>query len=139
MLDRLHGRMRTILAMCCMVSMTVLVAQGAIIGVDRSLHALGVDHAPTAMAGEVHYDHDEDHDPGHEAAAADHAPDDGDGAPAHHHYTEGPQLVVLAAERLPTIIVVRMAPPPVPHLDGSTLRVSARLERPPKTASTTIA
>lgn len=142
MLAGLHCRMRTILAMCCMALTTVLAAQGAITTVDRTQHALNIDHAPTAMAGAVHYDHDDDHAHVHASAAADsdlsHS-DDEDGQPSHHHATEGPQLATLSVTRLAEVVLVRAAMPPTRRSDGSVLFVGARLERPPKTASKTIA
>lgn len=141
MFDRLHSRMRTILAMCCVALMTVLAAQGAITTVDRAQHALGVDHAPTALAGTVHFDHDDDHAHGPTLVTfvTDQAPDGDDSGPAHHHAAEGPQLATLAAERWAQIVLVRTPAPPAPRMDGLPLLVAGPLERPPKTTSKTIA
>lgn len=140
MLDRLHSRTRTILAMCCMALMAVLAAQGVIANVDRTQHALGVEHAPTPLAGAVHYDHDDHHEVGlgDVPASADPSPDDDDGRPAHHHYAEGPQLAAPSADRLPGLMLARLAVVAVPRLDSPALLVTARLERPPKTAATSL-
>ncbi|MDP3853326.1 hypothetical protein [Phenylobacterium sp.] len=141
MFDRLHSRTRTILVMCCMALMAVLAAQGAITNVDRTQHALGVNHAAIPMAGAVHYDHDDHHEggPGDVPASADPTPDDDDGRPAHHHYAEGPQLAALSADRLPGHVLTRLAVVAVPRLDSPALLVTARLERPPKAAATSLA
>lgn len=140
MFDRLHCRMRTILAMCCVALMTVLAAQGAITTVDRAQHALGVEHAPTALAGTVHFDHHDDHAEAQALVTADtDQADDDDGRPAHHHAAEGPQLATFAAERWAQIVLVRTPVPPAPRMDGLPLLVASPLERPPKTDSKTIA
>lgn len=142
MLDRLHCRMRTILAMCCMALTTVLAAQGAITTVDQAQHALNIDHAPTAMAGAVHYVPDDDHADAHALVTADSDPahpDDEDRRPTHHHATEGPQLATLSVARLAEVVLVRAAMPPAPRSDGSVLLVGTRLERPPKPFSKPLA
>lgn len=142
MFDRLQSRTRTILAMCCMALTTVLAAQGAITTVDQAQHALGIDHAPTALAGTVHYDHDDDHADAAVQVTVDtdlaHA-DDNDAGPAHHHAAEGPQLATFATERWAQIVLVRMPVPPARRMDGLPLLVAIPLERPPKTDSKTIA
>ncbi|MES3028395.1 MAG: hypothetical protein V4820_11150 [Pseudomonadota bacterium] len=141
MFDRLHGRMRTVLAMCCMALTTVLAAQGAITTVDQAQHALNIDHAPTAMAGAVHYDHDDHHAGAHLPVVADSdlTADGEPGQPGHHHATEGPQLATLSVARLAEVVLVKAAMPPTPRSDGAVLLVGTRLERPPKPISKTIA
>ncbi|UTP38238.1 hypothetical protein M9M90_13535 [Phenylobacterium sp. LH3H17] len=141
MFDRLQSRTRAILAMCCMALMAVLAAQGAITNVDRTQHALGVEHAPIPMAGAVHFDHDDHHQgvSGDVPESADPIPDDDDGRPAHHHYAEGPQMAALSADRLPELMVARLAAVAVPRLDSPALLVTLRLERPPKATSKSLA
>ncbi|MES2895962.1 MAG: hypothetical protein V4759_08025 [Pseudomonadota bacterium] len=141
MFDRLQSGTRAILAMCCMALMVVLTAQGAITNVDRTQHALGVEHAPMPMAGAVHYDHDDHHEgvSGDVPASADPNPDDDEGRPAHHHYAEGPQLAALSADRLPGLVLARLAIVAVPRLDSPALLVTVRLERPPKATSKSLA
>lgn len=137
MLQRLQSRTRTILTMLCMALMAVLAAQGAITVVDRAQHAGGIAHAPTPMAGAVHYDHDDHHEADlaahDEVVDADHA-DDGDRPTPHHHFAEGPQMAAPATERLSQTISVRQVEIPVRRSDAPALLVTARLERPPKTS-----
>lgn len=121
-----------------MALMTVLVAQGAITTVDQTQHALGIDHAPTALAGTVYYDQADT--PAQVTAGPDRAEaKDGDRSPAHHHAAEGPQLATFAAERTAQIVPVRLPVPPAPSVDGLPLLAPIPLERPPKTTSKTIA
>lgn len=139
MFHRLHSRMRTLLAMCCMALTALLTAQGAVAGVDRAQHAVGIDHAPTPMAGAVHYDHDDhqhDHDdtPDHNGSGT---PDDDGARPSHHHYAEGPQIPTPDVGRLPELILARVASPSGLAVTGLPLLVTSRLERPPRSSSKT--
>lgn len=142
MLERLHSRMRSLVTMFCMVLMAVVVAQGAIVTVDQAKHAYGVDHPPTPIAGEVHFDHSHDDDHGDAVELAQHGDHDGDKGgetPRHHHTLEGPQLAMLGADRpveIARVGVVRMSPL---ASEGLPQRMAARLERPPKSISKTLA
>lgn len=145
MLHRLQRRMRNVVAMCCMVLMTVVVAQAAVTTLDRAQHAFGAEHAPTALAGQVHLDHDHDHD---EVAASTAASGDvghsdsgagDDGRPAHHHASEAPHLATLDSDGAQYVLLPRMISPQTTELDGLPQLVVSRLERPPKAHSKTIA
>lgn len=142
MLQRLQIRTRTILAMLCVALMAMLAGQGAIISVDKAQHALGVAHAPTPLAGAVHYDHDDHHEADRvahdEVLDADHA-DDGDRPTPHHHFAEGPQMAAPVAERLAQTVSVRRVELTARRFDAPALLVTARLERPPKASSKTLA
>jgi hypothetical protein len=126
--------------------MAVLTHQGAVASVDRVQHALGVEHAPNALAGAVSVDHDHDHHANHhgdDPAAAD--ADDGrpdisdqgpdDGVRSHHHAGETSQFAALEAERLPALILAAGATLDLPLTDGPESWPGARLERPPKPLS----
>jgi hypothetical protein len=146
MLHRLQSRVRNVVAMCCMALMAVVLAQTAVTTLDRAQHAYGVEHAPVALAGQVHLDHEHDH--GDVAVSADYAigddhhdggPKTDDGRPTHHHAAEAPQLATLTGERAPDVLLARMISPQTTELDGLPQLVGARLERPPKFDSKTIA
>lgn len=133
------------LATLCVALTALLAAQGAITNVDRVHHSLGVDHVATAMAGALHFDHDADHhadavDGDHHADAAQGVDpadpaSDKDQPPRHYHYAEGPQWATPVVARRAETLPVRLARLSVPRLDGPTLLVTGRLERPPKTLS----
>lgn len=143
-MQRLHRRTREIFVMFCMTLMVVLAAQGAVIVVDRSQHAMGLDHAATPLAGPVHYDHDH-HDGDHDAVLADLAPDpvedqdDGEARGPHHHVAEGPQLTIATEARLASLVLARTPMIGILQSDGAMQRVAGRLERPPKAALKTFA
>ncbi len=128
--------------MLCMALMAVLATQGAITSVDRSQHAAGIAHAPTPMAGAVHYDHDDHHEadlaPHDEVVDVDHT-DDGDRPTPHHHFAEGPQMAAPVAERLAEIVSVRQVELTAHRFDEPALLVTARLERPPKASPNMLA
>lgn len=146
MFDRRNRRIRSFLAMCCLALMAVLTHQGAVASVDRVQHALGVEHAPNALAGAVFVDHDQDHDAGHhddhhrtagdddhDQPSGNHGPDDG--VRSHHHTGEASQFAALDAERLPALILATGAALDLPPAEGPESWLSARLERPPKPLS----
>jgi len=146
--NRRKPRLRSFLAMCCLALMAVLTHQGAVASVDRVQHALGVEHAPNALAGAVSFDHEHDHGADHQgdhhAAAADdddhRQPDSGDQGPddgvrSHQHAGEASQFAALESERLPALIVATGAALDLPLADGPESWLSARLERPPKPLS----
>ncbi|MDP3115911.1 MAG: hypothetical protein Q8N19_02230 [Phenylobacterium sp.] len=146
MSNRRKPRLRSFLAMCCLALMAVLTHQGAVASVDKVQHALGVEHAPNALAGAVSFDHDHDHDADqhgddHAAADADHGrPDSSDQGPDdgvrnHHHAGEASQFAALEGERLPALILATGAALDLPLADGPESWLSARLERPPKPLS----
>ena len=145
MLHRLQSRMRNLVAMSCMALMAVVLAQMAVTTLDRAQHAFGVEHAPLALAGEVHLDHDHDHQ---QVAVSDHLGDshhddgggtDDDNRPTHHHAAEAPHLATLAGERAPDILLARALNPQTTEPDGLPQLVVTRLERPPKALSKTFA
>jgi hypothetical protein len=113
--------------------MAALAHQGAVAGVDSVQHALGVEHAPNALAGAVSFDGDHDH----------HAPADADkdhGRPddrvrSHHHAGEATVLMALEAERLAALILATGTALDMPPTDEPESWTSARLERPPKPLS----
>lgn len=130
--------------------MAVLTHQGAVASVDRVQHALGVEHAPNALAGAVSVEQDHDHDADHHgdnqgdhqaAANADDGRTDNsgqgpdDGVRSHHHAGETSQFAALEAERLPALILATGAALDLPRADGPESWPGARLERPPKPLS----
>lgn len=144
--NRRKPRLRTFLAMCCLALMAVVTHQGVVASVDRVQHALGVEHAPNALAGAVLVDHDHDHDADHHddhhrtagdddqgQPSGNHGPDDG--VRSHHHAGEGSQFAALTAERVPALILATGAALDLPLADAPESWLNARLERPPKPLS----
>lgn len=127
--------------------MAVLTHQGAVAGVDRVQHALGVEHAPNALAGTVSLDHehDADHRGAHHAAAADNddhrqpaSSDQGtdDGVRSHHHHAgEASQFGAPDTDGLPALVLTTGAALDLPMANAPASWLSARLERPPKPLS----
>jgi hypothetical protein len=140
MFKRLHSRMRATVSMFCMALMAVVVAQGAIMMVDKAQHSFGVDHAATPIAGEVHFghDHDHDHQDGGDIAGSDQS-DDGDGSRRHHHVSESPQLATLDPDLAVEIVRMGVITVSAPTIEGVPQRLAGRLERPPKSISKTLA
>lgn len=131
-----------------MALMAVLTHQGAVAGLDLVQHALGVDHAATAVAGAVTFDshhHDEDHHADHhESAASDSDHDDAgpgdqrpdDGVRGHHHHAgEGSQYAAVEPDRALHLIQTSMTAVGPPPTEGAGSWLSIRLERPPKPLS----
>lgn len=139
MFRRLQSRTRNLVAMSCMALLAVVLAQMAVTTLDRAQHTFGVEHAPMALAGQVHHDHDHE-----EVAVFDHSDDShhGDGAaaddgkrPTHHHAAEAPHLATLTGERAPDRLLARLLSPQTTEMHGLPQLVVTRLERPPKALS----
>jgi hypothetical protein len=130
--------------MCCIALLCVMLAQGAVANLDRLQHDLGVQHAPNAFAGAVHLDHhaladhhlDADHDHGEEddASGGEHS-----GPLGHNHHTDGGQTLLVVAEPTDFPPAVRANVVGLSAYEGRPLLVGARLDRPPKPESVSVA
>ena len=99
------GSLRRCVAMCCVALCLALSTQMSIAMLDRLQHVLGVDHAPTMLAGGIGHDHDHDISHGHgqdrHGGAHEHdhegAVHDYDQPVSHHHQGDGMLTPWLAA------------------------------------------
>ena len=131
--NRLAAAGRRIVALLGAVLVLVLCTQFVVVAIDKIEHRLGIDHAPTSLAGTVvkgamstvigdSHDYDHDHDHHH----------DGDGgSPDHSHIADAAPSTILCTEfaswsPMYVIALLRVASVPLLHgLPGGTL------QRPP--------